>query len=499
MKRLLTMLLCAVLLFGLFACGGGDQQIPETTAVPTTEDTLTVKGEGFRVGFGRAIITPEENLPLGGFGTSSTRVMNDVLDDTYVTCIAMTDEQDNTYLLMLVDLQRIEDVLIELLRVSVTDATGIPGENITISCSHTHSIPDLTYDTHEGIQRYKNLLTQRFAQAAQAAIADSLPATMYVGSRDAEGLNFVKHYQHTDENGQVQYFGDNFGVSVIDDTTHHVTEAYNAMHMLQFKREGGKDIVISNFRSHPTLTGGSSELNLSSDFIGPMRDAVETELDCHFAFMQGACGNINPRSRLSNENFGTEENHVEYGYRLAQVAVACIREDMQEKETGRIQSEKILFEAKVDHSGDALIPYAKLVQQYWKDNNRNHTLTNAYGRPYGISSYYHASAIILKAQLPQTQQIELDVFSIGDTVGFFSAPGELFDLMSIEMEEASPFDMTYTVGFANGDWKYFPYGPCAQYASYESDYGRFEVGTTAEGMMDTWLETLNKFHTNAAE
>ena len=32
--------------------------------------------------------------------------------------------------------------------------------------------------------------------------------------------------------------------------------------------------------------------------------------------------------------------------------------------------------------------------------------------------------------------------------------------------------MTITVGFADGDWKYFPYGPCAEYASYESDYGR---------------------------
>ncbi len=497
MKRLLTMLLCVGLLLGLVACGGGDQELPETTATPTTEDTLTVKGEGFRVGFGRAIITPEENLPLGGFGTSSTRVMTDVLDDIYVSCIAMTDAEDNTYLLLLVDLQRIEDILIEILRVSITNATGIPGENITISCSHTHSIPDLTYDTHEGIQRYKELLERRFAQAAKDAISDSRPATMYTGSLSAEGLNFVKHYQYTDENGNAMFFGDNFGEPVMDATTRHVTEAYNAMHILQFKREAAKDIVISNFRSHPTITGGSNELNLSSDFIGPMRDAVETELDCHFAFMQGACGNINPRSRISSENFGTEESHTEYGYRLAQVAIECVNNHMQEQETGKIQSRKVLHEARVDHSGDSLVAYAKLVQQYWKDNNRNHALTRAYGRPYGISSYYHASAIVTKAKLPQTQEIELDVFSIGNTVGFFTAPGELFDLISIEMEEASPFAMTYTVGFSNGDWKYFPYGPCAQYASYESDYGRFEVGTTAEGMMQTWLDILNEFYTGA--
>lgn len=497
MKRLLTILLSAVLLFGLVACGGADQKIVETTAVPTTEGVLTVAGNGFRVGYGRAIITPEENLPLGGYGTSSTRIMQDVLDDTYVTCIAMTDAQNNTYLLMLVDMQRIEDVDIEVLRRSVTSETGIPGEQITISCSHTHSIPDMTWTSHEGIQRYKTLLAKRFAQAAREAIMDSLPATMYTGSLDTEGMNFVKHYRYTDENGNTVYFGDNFGEPVIDDTTSHVAEPYNTMHVLQFKREGGKDIVISNFRSHPTITGGADERNLSSDFIGPMRDMIETELDCHFAFIQGACGNINPRSRISSENFGAEKNHVEYGHRLAQVAIECVNGEMQEQETGVIQSRKVMFEAKVDHSGDALVPYAKLVKQYWNDNSRNHALTRAYGRPYGISSFYHANAIITKAQLPQTQQIELDIFSIGNTVGFFSAPGELFDTVSVEMEENSPFNMTFTVGFANGDWKYFPYGICAEYASYESDYGRFEVGTTVEGMMQTWTDILNEFYTNA--
>lgn len=486
MKKTIALLLVFLLVAGLVGCG---QETPQ-------EEAQGVAGSGFRVGYGRAYITPEENLPLGGFGSASTRIMNDVLDDTFVTTIAMTDENDYTLLLILVDLQRIEDSLIELLRMSVTNATGIPGEQIIISCSHTHSIPDLTWDSHEGIARYKQLLLERFAESAVAAIADSRPATMYTGSIDAEGLNFVKHYQHIDENGVVHYFGDNFGTSVIDETTHHVTEAYNTMHLLQFKREGAKDIVISNFRSHPTLTGGVAELNLSSDFIGPMRESVEAQLDCHFAFMQGACGNINPRSRINSENFGTEKDHRDYGNRLANVAVEGIKTNMQETATGQIQSKVTLYNANVDHSQDSLLAYATLVQDYYKNNGNSHSLTREYGAAYGISSYYHAGAIKIKAKLPETQDIEIATFSIGKTVGFFAAPGELFDLVSVEMEEKSPFDMTFTVGFADGDWKYFPYGPCAEYASYESDYGRFAPGTAA-GMMDMWTQQLNEFYENA--
>ena len=486
MKKILAFTLTLMLLVGILGCTA-------KTDAPT--DQSAAYAGTFRVGFGRAFITPEENLPLGGFGTSATRIMNDVMDDTFVTTIAMTDENDYTVLLMLVDLQRIDDLLIDMLRMNVTKATGIPGEQIIISCSHTHSIPDLTLDSHEGIARYKQLLLDRFAQSATQAMEDRLPAELYTGSVEAEGLNFVKHYQHTDENGVVQYFGDNFGTEVMNETTKHVTEAYNTMHLLQFKREGGKDIVISNFRSHPTLTGGASELNLSSDFIGPMRDAVESQLDCHFAFMQGACGNINPRSRIASENFGTEKDHRDYGNRLANVAIEGINTAMERETTGIIQSQQILYTANVDHTQDHLLSNAVLVQNYYKSTGSLSEAT-AYARTLGISSYYHAGAIRNKAKMDKTQTIELSTISIGTSVGFFAVPGEIFDLVSVEMEASSPFDMTLTVGFADGDWKYFPYGPCAEYASYESDYGRFEFNTAA-GLMEAWNESLNALYANA--
>ena len=486
MKKILAFVMMLVLLCGMLGCTA-----KEEPAAPQTQEA-----GGFRVGFGRAFITPEENLPLGGYGTSSTRIMNDVLDDTFVTTIAMTDENDYTVLLILVDLQRIEDTLIDMLRMSVSNATGIPKPQIIISCSHTHSIPDLLLDSHEGIARYKQLLLERFAESAAQAMEDRLPATMYTGSIEAEGLNFVKHYQTVDENGVVQYFGDNFGTAKIDETTHHVTEAYDTMHLLQFKREGGKDIVISNFRSHPTITGGAALLDLSSDFIGPMREIVETELDCHFAFMQGACGNINPRSRISSENVVLDKNHRDYGNRLANVTIEGLRNNMTETETGKLQSEQIIHSAKVDHSQDHLLPYVPLVQEYHKQNGGDHAATRAYGAPYGISSYYHAGAIKIKSRLPEYQDIELSTIAIGTTVGFFAAPGELFDQVSVEMEASSPFKMTFTIGFADGDWKYFPYGPCAEYASYESDYGRFEYNT-AVGMMQAWNTSLEKLYANA--
>lgn len=484
MKRITALIFMVIMLLAFAGCS----QEPEAVQ----EGVLPVPGEGFRVGFGRASITPQEKLPLGGYGTSSTRIMEDVLDDIYVDCIAMTDENDLTVLLMLVDMQRIEESLIDLLRISVNEATGVPQDRILISCSHTHSVPDLTMNSHEGIARYKGLLVERFAQSAVAALRDRLPAQLYGGTTQTEGLSFVRHYYSVGEDGSVNVFGDNFGSAVIDETTQHMADAMESMRVLQFTREGAKDIVLCSFQAHPHLTGGSSITDLSSDYVGPFREAVEYSLDVHCAFIQGTGGNLNETSKIPQENFSTEKNHREYGYRLAQYCVDCLENKMQALEAGPLQCKIQKFTATVDHSQDSKLADALLVSQFYSQN-RNQAATREYAAQFGISSYFHATSIKTRAGLPQTADIELGSFAIGSSVGFYVAPGELFAQAGMEMEAASPFAITVAVCLADGDWKYFPYGVCAQYASYESDYGRF-VPSTCEQMMQLWLKELNTMY-----
>ena len=96
MKRNMCLLLCAVLMTLLFA-GCQPAQPGETTA-PQISHVL-------KVGYGRVDITPEESVPLRGLGgDTSNRMSKDVKNPLYATCIAFTDETDNTILLMELDL-----------------------------------------------------------------------------------------------------------------------------------------------------------------------------------------------------------------------------------------------------------------------------------------------------------------------------------------------------------------------------------------------------------
>ena len=48
------------------------------------------------LGYSRVSITPEESVPLRGYGYSSGRMSDNIQDPLYASCIALTDTSDNT-------------------------------------------------------------------------------------------------------------------------------------------------------------------------------------------------------------------------------------------------------------------------------------------------------------------------------------------------------------------------------------------------------------------
>ena len=96
MKKIISLLLVLVLMLGLVACGAAEQTGGDTT--------VAAENGGFRVGYGKAEVTPEGPVGMGGYGRSDQRISTGVLSYLYVTCIAITDADDNTILLYGMDL-----------------------------------------------------------------------------------------------------------------------------------------------------------------------------------------------------------------------------------------------------------------------------------------------------------------------------------------------------------------------------------------------------------
>ena len=442
----------------------------------------------FKVGFADVIITPDEPMPLGGYGASSFRKHEKVLDNIHAICTAMTDEQDTTVLFLTIDATRAYFEVVPEARKMISEATGLPTQQIMISCTHTHSGPDLTNTAEEAVQRYIPKLQQWLVEAAQAALEDRKPARIFTGHVEATGLNFVKHYYNVDEQGEKHFFGDNFGKHVMDETTRHTTEADPTMHIIQFKREGGKDVVLCNWRAHPQLTGGNKIKNLSADYPAPFREILGAQLNCHVHFLQGAAGNINPKSRIPGEQYSLD--HRVFGARLAYFAVKCLDHDMQEVEAGTIKTKQLIFPGRADHSMDHKATDGAKVWKFFMDTGDREG-TAALCKEHGFASVYHAGSVSAKAHAPETLDLELNAITIGDALAFVTAPNELFDTNSVYTEEHSPYEMTFTCGYCNGHWFYIPSRYGYDYSCYESHVSRFAAGT-GEEVSNTFLDMLQQ-------
>ena len=88
----------------------------------------------FKVGFGRADITPTElpvflntGLPLGEIG-----------ENIYTTCVAINDGE-KTALIFSVDVKCITREHDMGVKKAIFERTGIPSENIMMNCMHNHS------------------------------------------------------------------------------------------------------------------------------------------------------------------------------------------------------------------------------------------------------------------------------------------------------------------------------------------------------------------------
>lgn len=481
MKKTLSVILLLALTLSLWACGGTGQSGAEETQ-------LAELGEyDLYAGFGRENITPQEPVPLGGYGRASDRIHTAVLDDLYVTGIALTDSAGETVIFLNWDGVRAYDEVQASARDSISTATGVPVERIFIGATHSHSCPEMSNSLDSAV-RYAQYVVQQATACAVEAMADRKPANMSAGSIEAEGMNFVRHYQTTLADGSVTYFGDNFNTAVYNDTTTHTSEADPTMFMLYFEREGGDDLAFINWRAHPHFTGGSSRYDLSADWCGPFRDAFEYQTNVKMLYYNGAAGNINERSRIESENRTVD--YEAYGAILADYAIRLMENNLTAQSVDKIQTTQTMFEGKVNHAQDGLYYKAKEIQAIWSSTG-NSSLVKEMGAPYGIRSPYHANAIVSNYSRGETQLRELNAVMLGDSVSLVTAPNELFDTNSVWLEENSPTQFTLTLGYTNGHYGYIPSALAWEYTSYETDITYFEAGT-AEKYQECFLDMINQ-------
>lgn len=438
----------------------------------------------YLVGFGRVDITPNYQVSLGGYGNYINRHNDVTLDPLYATCVAITDENDTTIVYCAVDNIRVLQQVMDGYREGVHAATGIPKDRIFANASHTHSGPETKPLTGiAGRDQYIAQQTEGMIQAAKLALADRSEAKMFGSSIDVAGMNFVKHY--TLDNGKVA--GDNHGSFKDAKITGHCAPADPQMQLLKFVREGKKDILIANWQAHATVTGGINFTNLSADFPGSTRMSFEEKVPgCYFLYMQGSCGDLNPKSYIPEED--CTRDYILYGQQLSDYAIRGM-ENMTEYPAGPIKTKQEIFTGKVNHTLDHLVPQGGKIWVYFAETGDRST-ANKMAREIGLESVYHAGTICSRAKQPEEHSVELDVIQLGD-VAIACNPHEFFNRLGKFVKDSSPYKHTLMSAYSNGFESYLPTKAGYEYGCYEADVGIFAPGE-GENMADALVRMLHE-------
>lgn len=149
------------------------------------------------------------------------------------------------------------------------------------------------------------------------------------------------------------------------------------MYMLKIAREDAKDILLCNWRAHPTVTGGSTKLNVSGDYVAVLRQQIEKESDCLFAYFQGEAGNQNPRTRMdSTFEYNPPSENKAYGKEMSdKINAAYASIEWENIPTGRIYTLHENKECNVNHAFDGYYTEAVAIVQAWTANGWTSEIT----------------------------------------------------------------------------------------------------------------------------
>ena len=430
MKKLFAIILALSTTLSLCACGGSG--VGEETTAPA----------GLQVGYAREDILPDGSVGLSGFTNSDIRRSTGYRDIIYTTCLAFS-EGGETILLFSTDV--INMTLGKHIREKVSEKTGIPFSNIMVSATHNHSGPEYSEKPY-----FDDIFVPAFEKAAEKALADLAPATMFGAKASTGKMSSVRHYITIDGT----YVDNSTAANNPAMLASHAREADPEMVLVKFDREGDKkDISLINWQCHPCFSI-ATDTYISADFIASLRSQVEETTGTQVIYFTGAAGDVGSKSHLQGEK--NYSDPVSYGEALADIAIAAFNGTMTKIEGTGLTIQHERFEYQSNRIGLEKLEDAKKVKEMVEQaGSPDGTEVNNYAKSLGFSTARLAVTIVNNSQMPEKATMELNALYLAG-LAFVTAPYEMCAQDGVVIKQGSPFEFTVVSTLSNEHYSYFP-------------------------------------------
>jgi neutral ceramidase len=397
---------------------------------------LQAPGE-LQAGFGAADITPELGASIpGGWKPVPGR---GVLDPLLVVACVVSDGTTPVALVG-VDGIFIGKQTVRQARERIAKNTRIPGANVLVAASHTHTGgPLLLCHGVEADPAYQDRVAIAVAKAVEDAWAALQPCEIGVGLGKEDSISFNRRFLMKDGK-EITHPGK-------PGTPHHREIVRPAgpidpdVGVLAVRKPGGAVTgVVVTFACHGTAAGGDL---FSADYIGPLRKRLKAVYGdaAHVVFLNGACGDITQVDNLSPGNdFGPGRSDL-MGAKLAAEAVRTI---------GRMSWMKTLSTAAATETVPVRIRSEPDVAAE----------RPAFGLGSGPEDVYAVERKRVADERAKTPVVDCEVqgLRIGP-LGIATNGAEYFVDYGLRIKQASPHKFTWFVELAN---EYIGYVPTAE-------------------------------------
>ena len=419
-----------------------------------------MKGK-FKAGVAVRDISPKQGLQLAGYPHYERKNVG-IHDPLYANCLYL----DNTHeqiIIVALDLVKYSKDLVKTVRYRVQELSGIPGKNIMITCTHTHSGPTIsTRIDMEGLDNgelpsydYLNEIEDKIVDGIMEAYNNAFPAKIGIGmgicGRE-EGVGGNRRDPDGPADPEV------WTIAIQD-------------------MEGRCRGCAVKYALHPTLLHGESKI-VSSDYPCYLRRYLsEQKPGIVTLFLQGTSGNQSSRYFRTGQTFG-EAKRV--GEAIAKEADSVINSmEMSDEADLCVVSGEVNIDIRALPPLDEAEKNIKKAQEDLENLRKNNApyadirtgevnllgAENTYG--YSLAKAKGYKVPVLEDELP----VEIQVIGIQDS-RMVGIQGELFVEYGYTIKSLSPFDKTFIVELANGA---LPGYLCTKEA-YEQ--GGYEAGTS---------------------
>lgn len=370
-------------------------------------------------------------------------------------------------------------------RALIEKETGIAGERVMISATHSHTGPVIPSQSSrdaalggdgESALKYRRELPLKIAEAVRRAAANLQPVTVLAGEGHVEDLAFNRRYFMQD--GSVGWNPGKLNPKVVKPAG--LTDP--RLPVVSFATPRGKPLAAYvNFAMHLDTVGGTE---ISADYAGSLSATLEKVQGAGYLtiFSIGTAGDIN---HLDVHWRDPQKGQAEAA-RIATILAGQVLQTL--KHAGAVGAGRL-------HAARETVPLP-LAKVSEAEVARARELAAQYGTkapPKFIDSVFAFKALDVSDRGGRPLEAEVQVIALGSEVAWVALPGEIFVELGLAIQKASPFPHTVLVELANGSVGYVPSRSAYPQGNYEVISARCGVGS-GELLVESAIRLLKKLH-----